>query len=831
MRKHLLFFLLAFLPIVAMQAQTTYYNLTICGKQVTSQNANNILGDYSKSFVYDASTKTLTVKGDQSVENGTIINNGIDGLTLNVARDVTFQSTSTFHMVYNQTDCSMTVKGNGKLTMSNSNGTSGCFYVQGNATLTIDNMNIDGEGQNVFWGGKTTEKLVLKNSTIHAKCTGGGFGAIFELGGGITFEGCHIALPLGAYVDMTTFMGIVQSNGQIARDVTIEPGEGVEYYPLLICGQYVNADNADDVLGDGVFSYDASKKTLTIHGECIYDAADLIKNEGVEDLIINTTSDSQLLGTGTIVSVSANTIFTGAGNLFLQTDGTAIVVYKANRSVTFNKANVDIDGYKAFLNTNSTGQLTFKYSYVHAETTANAFLCYGGINFEDCDITLPEGGKVQNYKIVDSEGNEATEVTIVPKKYGLKICGKNVTGYNADDVLGDGVFSYNPETQTLTVSGDCTYNDGYIINSRIDGLVIDIATDLELKTEGDRQDIMYLLSNTTLTGDGKLTIHSEWGVFASFASFILKDINIEIYSKIESFYSTGQLTIHNSNLYAQSVDSPVFSCMLGSIVLESCRITQPEGGYTDGHTIYDSEGNRALEVTIEPVVETYDLWICGVDVTSRNADDVLGDGAFNYDAENKVLTVSGDIHYYSESGVISNIEDLTVNVTQDVTMSTGYATIIFYKNATLTGVGTLTLHSDTDCGIYIYKATLTIDNMTIDADGKWGFAGYPYNEYLIVRKSNIHAKGTEAAFCDFSSITLEGCSVTLPEGGYVDGGNIVDSEGNVAKEATISTGAVAIEGLAADSNKSTARYNLAGQRVGRDYKGIVIEGGKKTLVK
>lgn len=1217
--------MLAFLPIVAMQAQTTSYQLWICGRQVTSKNADNILDDNTKSFVYDASTKTLTVKGDKDITSGNLIENNIDGLTLNIARDVTFTSTGSNMMIYNYSDCSMTVKGDGKLTMSNPNGTGGCFYVHGNATLTIDNMDIDGEGQNVFWGDKSTEKLVLKNSTIHAKCTGSGFGAIFELGGGITFEGCHITQPVGGYVDMVTFMGIVQGNGSIAREVLIEPGDPIEAYQLMICGTYVNADNAEDVLGDGVFSYDALEKTLTIQGDCTYSATNLIQNLGVEGLIINTTADSKLSGPSTIVAVSASTTFTGAGTLTLQSDdGTGIVVNKANCSVTFDEANVDISGFKAFLNTNSTGQLTFKNSYVHAKTTNTAFMCYGGITIENCDITLPEGGKVDDFWIVDSEGDAATEVLIEPtgEKFPLIICGKEVTENNYTDVLGDGKFGYNPETQTLTVSGDCTFNEQneyhtnyYLIHNKgIDGLIINVATNSELNTAGSNKDILCLEKNTTLTGNGKLTLKGGSGIFSFYENLTIENMDVDMseegsggvygsgtliirnstvhatsdaYSVIRSakgivledchitvpeggfvkktmivdidenpakevkiepgedvnptlpydlticgkqvtnknaddvlgngafsydaetniltvsgdassrcviansidgltvnvvndvkfegycdFYAnttltgTGKLSletetdctlfvgqdatltidemyiessgrqglrgssnssliVRNSTIHATSTDTEgafryftnitlegceitlpkygkvdggkivdaegnaatevwikpflveyglticgttvtnenaadvlgdgafrydnktktlyvkgdasatgynnvisnrnglngltiyvandvtlsaainVIEAAYGNsatitgpgkltlksedgggiycstsdvtiddmdiditgcngfrgngaatrgnnfvvrnsrvyidssesattdidLTLEGCAISTPEGGRVENGHIVDSQGNVALEALIEPVVEKYDLWICGVDVTSRNADDVLGDGAFSYDAENKVLTVSGDIPYYSDSGIISNIKDLTVNVTQNVKMSTGNATIIFYDNATLTGTDSLTLHSDTDCGIYIYKATLTIENLNIEADGKWGLAGYPYNEYLIVRKSNIHAKGTEAAFCDFSSITLEGCGVTLPEGGYVDGGNIVDSEGNVAKEATISTEAVAIEGLAADRNKNTARYNLAGQRVGRDYKGIVIEGGKKILVK
>ena len=40
-----------------------------------------------------------------------------------------------------------------------------------------------------------------------------------------------------------------------------------------------------------------------------------------------------------------------------------------------------------------------------------------------------------------------------------------------------------------------------------------------------------------------------------------------------------------------------------------------------------------------------------------------------------------------------------------------------------------------------------------------------------------------------------------------------------------------VDNLNIDNSKTARRYNLMGQPVGDDYKGIVIENGKKILVK
>ena len=41
----------------------------------------------------------------------------------------------------------------------------------------------------------------------------------------------------------------------------------------------------------------------------------------------------------------------------------------------------------------------------------------------------------------------------------------------------------------------------------------------------------------------------------------------------------------------------------------------------------------------------------------------------------------------------------------------------------------------------------------------------------------------------------------------------------------------AITSISKEKNTSSVAYNLAGQRVTKDYKGIVIKNGRKTLVK
>ena len=191
-----------------------------------------------------------------------------------------------------------------------------------------------------------------------------------------------------------------------------------------------------------------------------------------------------------------------------------------------------------------------------------------------------------------------------------------------------------------------------------------------------------------------------------------------------------------------------------------------------------------VALPIQSQTEEYDLKIVDKKVTSDNARDILGNGAVSYEASTKTLTISGDIHDDKALGIDCKIPGLTIYVANDVTV---YTFINFYSDATITGSGKLSIIASADCALYVEFATLTIKDANIDASGGWGIAGYPQNEHLIIDNSYVHATGCKGAVCDFTSITLNNSSISQPEGGYVDGGDIMDSNGYEAEEVTIVT--------------------------------------------
>ena len=66
--------------------------------------------------------------------------------------------------------------------------------------------------------------------------------------------------------------------------------------------------------------------------------------------------------------------------------------------------------------------------------------------------------------------------------YDLVIDDVKVNSTNCKDILGNGVFRYEPSTQTLIINGDYCEKNTPIIDSEIDGLTVNVIADSALRT-------------------------------------------------------------------------------------------------------------------------------------------------------------------------------------------------------------------------------------------------------------------------------------------------------------------------------------------------------------
>jgi hypothetical protein len=149
--------------------------------------------------------------------------------------------------------------------------------------------------------------------------------------------------------------------------------------------------------------------------------------------------------------------------------------------------------------------------------------------------------------------------------------------------------------------------------------------------------------------------------------------------------------------------------------------------------------------------------------------------------------------------------------------------------STIEGPGTLQVSG----GVGIRGDKFTIcggANVTVEGTSRWAIFG----QLTVSGEETVVAmKSAESAYYG-SSLTLEDdLIIGIPQGAYFKYGSIVDADGSPVKgqwviiaQQDYITGAEHIPGLV---QKEENIYNVAGQRVSKDYKGIIISNGKKLI--
>lgn len=237
--------------------------------------------------------------------------------------------------------------------------------------------------------------------------------------------------------------------------------------------------------------------------------------------------------------------------------------------------------------------------------------------FNDCTSLVGEKGTTYNsnkigkeYAHVDGDQSNPGYLSALP--YDLKIAGKTVTSMNQSDILENGIFSYSPKSNTLSVKGSYTYNvNERFMESSIDGLTINVTQDVTLEGRPDWPLISLNAGTTTFTGNGKLTLkkQNETGIYLTHSSsVIIKDMDMEIdalwgIAGPRDSHGQESLTIESSNITIktsdkQPSDRTAICDLPGGIYLQGCSITSPSGAYISGGAVKTSNGSVAQDVTI-----------------------------------------------------------------------------------------------------------------------------------------------------------------------------------------------------------------------------------------
>ena len=205
------------------------------------------------------------------------------------------------------------------------------------------------------------------------------------------------------------------------------------------------------------------------------------------------------------------------------------------------------------------------------------------------------------------------KITISGEKYELYVASTQVTSRNREDVLGDGKFSFDG-INTLSINGDYSLNTPVrmVENTGIDGLIIDVVGNSSFNQDVNvNSNVFEFAANTTITGNGKLTINANSiGISVSDnATLTISDADIVVsglYPATGNIGGNESLTIFASNVEISAKGSAAVDDFNGGISLIDCVIASPVGGKVVDATIEDGNGNYARNVVIKPQLMLYD---------------------------------------------------------------------------------------------------------------------------------------------------------------------------------------------------------------------------------
>ncbi|WP_044074137.1 hypothetical protein [Prevotella pectinovora] len=369
--------------------------------------------------------------------------------------------------------------------------------------------------------------------------------------------------------------------------------------------------------------------------------------------------------------------------------------------------------------------------------------------------------------------------------YGIKIAGEDITGYNRYDLTEisgvSGKVSFDPNTRTLTLDNATIEANDYnaILNETCDYLTIELIGTNTIYVTGAAG--IYLKEETTIWSNsgGKLSVKSN-GCALLFGGCPLEISNCWLEAEGLWGISTNRnveeevLTIHNSHVEAKGSSGSI--CDIADLVLDYCSIKQPDGAWFS--TLNNAVVLNGEMVTDKVVIEPYyGIKIADVDVTKKNCKDLSVidgvDGKMSYDPETKTLTMEDvTINITGEKVGILNrdVKGLKINLVGNNTITASGACITILQPSTISGSGTLRLKSSDNCGLFL-PSSLTVEGVTIYAEGKWGISGQTLQtsgNVLTICNAYVEATGSSGSICDLQNLVLDGCAITQPVGASFD---------------------------------------------------------------
>ncbi len=201
------------------------------------------------------------------------------------------------------------------------------------------------------------------------------------------------------------------------------------------------------------------------------------------------------------------------------------------------------------------------------------------------------------YARIDQDGLPGYFTEKVTVGYDLSVAGKQVTSRNSDDILHDGVFSFDAAHNILSVKGDLRCR-GDMIKSRIPGLTVSIDQDSSLTAAGC---VFYFVDGATLTGEGRLTVSAgDTGIYFAGGDLRIQNITADISGEYGiSDNSACTLIAENAALHVTGTKQAI--AFIKNYSFYGVEVTAPENWWFRYYGFYDDAADTfAKEVTLTP---------------------------------------------------------------------------------------------------------------------------------------------------------------------------------------------------------------------------------------
>ncbi len=377
-----------------------------------------------------------------------------------------------------------------------------------------------------------------------------------------------------------------------------------------------------------------------------------------------------------------------------------------------------------------------------------------------------------------------------------------------DGYLRSGTIAYDAENHKLTLNNVDILCDKTIIETyQLEDLEIEVIGDCSLKTKiegNETMDNQLSCINATaasskpmaisFTGNGTLKLTSTNIAVFAFNRYSLSlnfngpDITIKAARGIHSTslyriaykMNAGSLNIRSTATaidHEFNMDSGVYGTMTFAAGI---KILEPYEGYwycnlnKNHNCSVMGFGGIAKNVKIG---SKYDLKVGGVQVTTQNCGDILGDGTVTYDQRNNnTLTLNNATIADSRQVIVSDIPNLRIHlagtnrlITQrnvygldftecDGLVIEGTGSLVMESAADSVGIGLFTHKTDGPAHAIIRDCSITMPGGEIQNEDN--------DCALTIMNASIYLR--DGYISTPPSLTLENCFIANPVGGYVD---------------------------------------------------------------